>query len=499
MEPTDNLVPIRRPHFELRGAHLHFLISTRPHAELDATDVELWQRIDGDTTLGQLRTAFPDANDRIGRLWEPGVLELAEPTPDSTKPRRHVLVIEPHMDDAVLSVGGVMWQQRHECEFTVLSVAGRSNFTSYWLLNRDYFDVDAISALRRAESGLVMRLLGGHHMVLDRLDGPLRYQPGNWSPEWVARHRRSVGAFLRHSSTDAEVDSLTATMVEVFAESAADEVWIPLGIGNTADHELTRNACLRALLQHQAAGREVTAVLYQDVPYALRFPHHTGQIVDALTAAGGRIERVCDDIGDAMPAKLRLASVYGSQFKMSHMEPEIRACARQATGNTGAFGEIRFRVKQLPTRIDAFSLYSGRDAVQAIRDRMQRWVPRHRNTRRIRILCPDGIGRIDHDLPLLLDAFPRATIELHLSADSTDEAARFTSPRVEIRPVGNRKSDWARRIMRLAVSWPRPLIVLTVRRRRRLEQIIRTACALSDPLLADTLDHVVQAISSHTS
>ena len=52
------------------------------------------------------------------------------------------LIVEPHMDDAVLSLGKAMGKRRHEAEMTVLTVSSISNYTSYHKLFRGLFDID---------------------------------------------------------------------------------------------------------------------------------------------------------------------------------------------------------------------------------------------------------------------------------------------------------------------------------------------------------------------
>lgn len=492
MQLTDDLVPLRRPHFQLRDGRLYFLISRRPHTELDPVDAGLWEKFDGRNTLGRLREAAPDLDARIRKFWNLGTIELA---PESFKPgRRRILVVEPHMDDAVLSVGGVMWQHRQECEFTVLSVVGVSNFTSYHRMDREYFDIDTVTALRRAESETVMRVLGGHHRVLDLHDAPLRYQPGKWTRAWYVRHRRSISAFINRSPRDTEIESLTARLITEFAAADAAEIWIPLGVGTSTDHETTRNACLRALMQSPGLGGKVRLFLYQDVPYARQFPWHTAQIVEALTAAGGTLGPVRDDIGDAMSAKLRLLEIFGSQFKPSYMEPRVIATAHQAAGSADRQAEIRYEIKKLPAQLDPFTLYSGREPIRALLARLQRWYPRHRTARRIRILCPMGIGRWEEDMTALLAAFPQATFEVHLTADATAETARFESPRIEVRPVPGLKLAWVLRLLRILVSRPRPLIVVTSAKLRGIAPFVRVGFFMANPLPATTIDHLIQAL-----
>src|SRR6478736_5671512 len=108
--PAD-FIPVKRPHFTLRDEGLVFLISRRPFASLEAGDRALWNHIDGVATIGQLRGVAADADVRLERLATLGVCDLVEPRFPAN--RRRVLVIEPHMDDAVLSVGGEMWARRH--------------------------------------------------------------------------------------------------------------------------------------------------------------------------------------------------------------------------------------------------------------------------------------------------------------------------------------------------------------------------------------------------
>lgn len=492
MKLNDSLVPLKRPHFQLRGRQLYFLISRRPHMEFDAIEAELWEKIDGVVTIGQLRGQFPDVSGQIQKFWNLGIAEVAQS--QFAADRKRILVIEPHMDDAVLSVGGLMWLRRNECEFAVLSVVGVSNFTSYYRIDREYFDVNTVTNLRRAESELVMRMLGGKHCVLDQHDGPLRYQPGNWTLDWYGKNRRSIAAFVNHSSTEPEVDALVESLIPVFSSTDALEIWIPLGIGTSADHEMTRNACLRALMRMPDLSRRVELFFYQDVPYVIQYPQHAAQIVDEIVASGGMVERICDDVGEAMPDKLRLLSVFGSQFKPSYMDPKVVASADKAISSDSGYGEVRFRIQKLPERVDQINFYSGREHIRALLVRLGKWYPRHRSAKRIRILCPMGVGRWKDDMTSLLEAFPEAILEVHVTGDAIDELDRFVSPRIEIRPVKGLRLAWILRILQVMFSRPDPLIVLTSAKLRKLAPLVKASCFFADPLPATTIDHLAQAL-----
>jgi hypothetical protein len=82
---------------------------------------------------------YPGACDRLLRWREAAILELIHPIASPAGP--HLVVIEPHMDDAVLSVGRRLVHRRGRCRITILSVVKWSTFTSYLVLellfNRD--------------------------------------------------------------------------------------------------------------------------------------------------------------------------------------------------------------------------------------------------------------------------------------------------------------------------------------------------------------------------
>ncbi|MFZ9938527.1 MAG: hypothetical protein ACO3JG_15925, partial [Luteolibacter sp.] len=436
---------------------------------------------------------FPGATACIEKLHASEAIEFAEARRPNSG-RRKILVIEPHMDDAILSVGGLMWKDRATCEFTVASLAGRSNFTSYQKIGRDCFDVDAVTALRRRESELVMRLLDGGHIVLDGLDAPLRYHSGKWTPEWFRRNRRAIAAFINLPATDGELAAATALIGKLLGQTEAREIWIPLGVGCSADHEMTRNACLRALIHAAAAGLHFEVRMYQDVPYAMAFPQHTGQLLAALEAAGAETEHVIHEVGDVMPAKLRLISVFASQFKMSYMRPKVVATARLAAGNGGGLRELTVKLRRLPGHVDPFELHSGRRHVIELGTRLASWYSKHRAAKRIAILCPMGVGRWKQHMECLLGRFPDTIFDVHMTEDACEETCALSSPRIRIRPVKGMAKGWIRRLLRSWLLPPRPMILFTGQRHSHAIPWLRICFAHAAPLPVATMDHLVTAL-----
>src|SRR5262245_19003130 len=192
-EISSESVVLRRPHFRLAGEELFFLISRRPLARLLPDEARVWEALGAEEVAVQdLRAKFGErsADAAISRFVELGACDLA--AAQFRKGRRRVLVIEPHSDDAILSVGGTMWQRRNVCDFTVATIASRSNFTSYFFLNRDFFSIAEVSALRAEEGALAARLLGGKYIAVGQAEATLRYRDGDWSLDWFREHELSV-------------------------------------------------------------------------------------------------------------------------------------------------------------------------------------------------------------------------------------------------------------------------------------------------------------------
>lgn len=490
---SESRIPLKRPHFQLRDGKLYFLISRRPSLKLDGDEAAVWNAVDDITPVSALCERIPGAAACLEKLHESGAIELAEARRPNSG-RRKILVIEPHMDDAILSIGGLMWKHRETCNFTVATVAGHSNFTSYQKIGRDYFDVDMVTHLRRRESELAMRLLDGGHIVLDGLDAPLRYHPGKWTPEWFRKNRRAIAAFINLPATDRELASATAQIGKLLGQTEAREIWIPLGVGCSADHEMTRNACLSALIHAAAAGLHFEVRMYQDVPYAMTFPRHTDQLLTALEAAGAETERVVHELKDVMPAKLRLISVFASQFKMSYMRPKVVATAHLASGIGGGSGEVTVKLKRLPGHLDPFELYSGKRHVIELRARLANWYPKHRAAKHIAILCPMGVGRWKEHMECLLERFPEAIFDVHMTEDACWETRALTSARIRIRPVKGMAKGWIRRLLRSWFLPSRPTILFTGHRHRDAIPWLRICLAHAAPLPVATMDHLVTAL-----
>ena len=416
---------------------------------LSASESAVWAALDGEPTVDELRGRFLEQADQaLGRFTALGLCELASSS--DLAGRRRVLVIEPHSDDAVLSVGGTMWLRRQDCEFLVVTIGNRSNFTSYYDLDREFFDVDQITAIRNAEAALFARLLGGQQRTLDLLDAPLRYPGGQWSLDWYRRHRYSISAFIAHHPSDQELQTWTAAVRAVLRDIRADEVWIPLGSPH-ADHGLARNACLNALLEDPTLVENGAVRLYQEVPYAARFPKYTEIIVNALARQGARLLPEAVPITNVFADKLRLVSLYRSQFKLEALRADIEASAQSTAGANGLV-ERFWRLEKLPGALEPLAFVKDEPAVRLAVQQLAPWIQRHGQATHIRLLLLVPAGRWAEDMERLFCTFPEAHFEVYISPAAASEVADFDSPRIQVHRVEAGAKAWVRLALRLILA-----------------------------------------------
>jgi LmbE family N-acetylglucosaminyl deacetylase len=488
------LVPLPLPHYRLRDDGLYFLVSRRPALRLEAAEREVWCALDGAATVADLERRFPAAaGPALRRFVDAGLCLPVEP--EFPAGRRRIAVFEPHMDDAVLSLGGTLWRRRHECEFTIVTVAGVSNFTSYYYLDHDYFDVRQVSDLRCAESAVLARAVGGRHVALDRLEAPLRFRDGNWTPDWFHRHHASISAFIGRAAGPAEIRDWAEALRASIANLGADELWLPLGNAPHTDHELMRNAFLRLLEQDPTLLHRAPVRLYQEVPYAARVPHATAHVLAELAAQGARLAPEASPLaGDDFAAKLRLVALFGSQFKLAAMQADVEASARSAAGAGGGLAELLYRLEAPPRAPDFLALSVVAPEVRALADALGPWLTRNRRARRVRVFLRPPAGRWAEDAAALLEALPEARLIVRAAQEALVELEDFHSPRVEVASIGRGAAAWGLAMLRATLAGPAPTLLVTfpalVRQGRQLARLLPG----SDTLVVPSMNHLALAL-----
>jgi LmbE family N-acetylglucosaminyl deacetylase len=449
-----------RPHNRYRGRKIFFLISRRPLLELSPEEALLYGSIDGRRSVAELERMHPGAGDTLRKWREAQIIELLPAITSPARPR--LVVIEPHMDDAVLSAGGRLLHRRGQCRTTILSAVKWSNHTSYLNLKRDFLNVREVTQLRLEESALVARLLGAEFRCLNWTEAPLRLWPAErWSLATVEKFRQIPRAFTGLFPNPKEVSLLAEQLLQVLNVLAPDELWIPMGLGDHVDHRTTRNACLLMLAESRNRFSGVPVVMYEDVPYATFFGH-AAQIRSGLASSGTRVVRATEDITDVFEEKLRLLSLYASQFKIPFMEPIVRGLAEREGGGEGRLAETYHRLEgevRPPLESRLSREWAG---LARLEKGVRALLPHRTESRRLAVMAlPSshlGIWRVNRES--LLSAFPNADVRFYGSEDMAWQAEEGGNGKLRLDFVRGSWLGWTATNWREFFRFRTPTIVL---------------------------------------
>ncbi len=209
---------------------------------------------------------------------------------------RPITALSPHLDDAVLSCGGLLLQHSDAEVITVFSADPPAPRRSA-LANL------ALPEKRRAEDARAMGMLGCSFHLLDLPDAIDRVD-ANRSP----LYSRLPSLFGAVGAADAPV---CGSIVAAVTALVKDRLLLcPMAVGAHVDHQLCAHAGRRLL----AAGLAV--LFYEDAPYVYPEPGPT-VAGDTVRKASGRLRaRVTgiEDIAINVDAKAEVVACYGSQI-----------------------------------------------------------------------------------------------------------------------------------------------------------------------------------------
>lgn len=219
------------------------------------------------------------------------------------------LYLSPHLDDAVLSCGGLIARQVHAGERAlVLTVmAGDpppgepSTFAS--MLSQAVQTAENPAAGRRAEDRAAVEQLGASWLHWDYPDCIYRLDPQ--SGEALYPSREAIFGEVHAGERTALVAELTRRLQALCDEERPAAVFAPLTVGHHVDHQLVHWAARRLAL----AGAQLR--FYEDYPYAAV----PGFLEAALTAAGGIWQAELEALTPAaLQAKVNALTHYRSQL-----------------------------------------------------------------------------------------------------------------------------------------------------------------------------------------
>jgi LmbE family N-acetylglucosaminyl deacetylase len=434
---TPETLVFARPHFRQAGNNLHFFLSERVYRSLTPAEALIWEKLkSGPATLKEL----PD-EPAVESLAQARIVELVAPIHRAD--RRQILVVEPHCDDAALSVGATMWQLREEAEFHVLTMASRSNYTTAFHLHRDYFNRSEITKMRTAEGELFAHQLGGHYYCAGMAEATLRYEDSDWDLSFFNAHEVPIAISNNRPAAPSALKEWTQYLRDFVSKRRFAEIWIPLGAGNHADHDLARNAALQAIAFERP---DAVVRIYEDVPYGAQFQEHRDRLLRILSEAGARLKSWWPDVSENFRYKLSLLEIFASQFKVASILPGVERSAGVAPA--AAPVERLWTVEELPGQLPVDKMWVGAPDIAQARPTLRDFISGSGAARRVAILAIGAAGRWAEDFGELRKTFPKARFIVYAGPKVCAEFLPLKDARIEVHCLDGSAIAWVKAALR---------------------------------------------------
>lgn len=176
--------------------------------------------------------------------------------------RARLLVISPHLDDAVLSCGLLLSANPSAIVCTVFTAPPRENMSTEWDGKSGFKDAFEAMQARKREDAAALEMLGAEPLHLPFCDAQYGQTP--------------------------LLDELAEALRHTVRAHRPDKVIVPLGLFHS-DHTLVSNACLQLVAQM----RDTAFHAYEDVPYR-RMDQTVPQRIEELTKRGYLLSPVTD-------------------------------------------------------------------------------------------------------------------------------------------------------------------------------------------------------------
>lgn len=215
-------------------------------------------------------------------------------------PYRHVY-LSPHLDDAPLSCGGAIAEQRAAGEATLVvtfctaAPPPEGPFSDLALeFHREWgLGPDEVVAARLREEQAAMATLGADGLWVGMLDAIYRHP---------AAYNARATLFGVPDAADPLLPAVRAVIAALHERLPDATFYSPLGVGSHVDHLVTQRAAEEALGD--------ALVYYEDFPYVAR----EGALEERLAQLGAHLEPTVVPIGAGLGPKIAAITAYSSQL-----------------------------------------------------------------------------------------------------------------------------------------------------------------------------------------
>lgn len=226
------------------------------------------------------------------------------------------VIIAPHSDDAILSVGGRLLVNPEVEEFSVLNAFSTCACT----ILPNLTDSAEITRLNNAEESAAIGSVGADLQFM-------------YLPEVMLRGYKKWDVAPEYPKDDAVRNKLTAKILEVAAK--ANRIYFPLAIGNHTDHLICVDSAKVLLGQGAFSGKDF--FFYEDLPYAIDSPFKIA--LDSVARYLGRaLEERVIDVSEVIDRKVELIASYRTQYDLEYAK-KMKVYAANISGKVDSFKE----------------------------------------------------------------------------------------------------------------------------------------------------------------
>ena len=243
--------------------------------------------------------------------------------------------LSPHLDDAVLSCGGLIHRQARAGQpalvvtlFSGLPAAGAKLSAFAQSQHTRWGSRDNVMTVRWAEDRAALTVLGADYVRLNYLDCIYRGRGHGDQPDWYYASEQALFGPV-HPAEQGLPDDLATALSEFIPPGDDVTLYAPLTAGNHVDHQLA----FAAALILRAQGWRLR--FYEDYPYV----ETEGTLSAALAARGAEdwqpaVTRIDED---NLAAKIKAIACYDSQLGVlfegaEAMAVRVRGYVARASG-----------------------------------------------------------------------------------------------------------------------------------------------------------------------